>query len=92
MHQPATHERPSALDVLDRVLTKGIVIFYDVDVSVAGLRLIEIDGNVTIMSLRTYTKRVGASPDGETTEAVVSAAEKYLRDLPGGDAPHFAQH
>jgi gas vesicle protein GvpA/GvpJ/GvpM family len=92
VHQPVPEDAPSALDVLDRVLTKGIVIFYDVDISVGGLRVIEIGGSMTVMSLETYTTRMGASPDGETTEAVVSAAEEYLRDLPGGDAPHFAQH
>ena len=92
MQQHVPDDAPSALDVLDRVLTKGIVIFYDINISVSGLRLIEIDGGVTIMSLETYSKRVGASADDETTRAVVSAAEEYLRDLPEGDAPHFRQH
>jgi Gas vesicle protein len=92
MHQHVHGDGPSALDVLDRVLTKGIVIFYDINISVSGLRLVEIDGGVTIMSLETYAKRVDPPADGETTQAVVSAVEEYLRDLPEGDAPHFRQH
>ena len=85
------HDTPTFIDVLDRVLAKGIVIFYDVDVSVTGLRLIEIDGVTTIVSLETYTKRVGAQAGGEATTALITAAEEYLRDLPG-DAPNLNPH
>lgn len=92
MHARPTNDGPTALDVLDRVLTKGIVILYDIDISVGGLRVIEIDGGVTIMSLEMYTKRFAAPADGAGTEALVSAAEQYLRDLPGGDAPHLHPH
>lgn len=86
-----THDAPTFIDVLDRVLSKGIVIVYDIDVSVSGLRLIEIDGMTTIMSLETYTKRVGAQAGGEATTALIAAAEQYLRDLPG-DAPNLNPH
>ena len=85
-------QRPTLVDVLDRVLAKGIVISYDVDVSVAGLRVIEFVGMTTIMSLETYVKRVGPSANDGTSVALVSAAEEYLRDLPRGDGPNLNPH
>ena len=88
-HESLSHV--TLMDVLDRVLAKGIVISYDVDVSVAGLRVIGFVGMTTIMSLETYTKRVGAQAGGEATTALISAAEQYLRDLPG-DAPNLNPH
>lgn len=86
-----SHDTPTFSDVLDRVLAKGIVILYDVDISLSGLRLIEIDGATTIMSLETYTRRVDAQAGGEATTALIAAAEQYLRDLPG-DAPNLHPH
>jgi len=72
------------LDVLDRVLAKGIVILYDVDVSVAGLRIIEISGRTMMMSLETYMKMTEPQPaDRESSEALISATDAYLSRLPG---------
>jgi gas vesicle protein GvpA/GvpJ/GvpM family len=79
-------ERP-LLDVLDRVLAKGIVILYDVDVSVAGLRIIEISGRTMMMSLETYMNMTEPQPaDRESSEALISAANAYLSRLPGHSA------
>ena len=81
-------ERP-LLEVLDRVLSRGIVITYDGDVSVAGLRVVGASGHVTIMSLETCTTMTAPLGDGEITAAIVTAVEEYLHDLPHGDAPHL---
>ena len=84
-----TRDRP-LLDVLDRVLAKGIVILYDVDVSVAGLRLIGISGRTMMMSLETYTKMTEPKPaDRESSEALISAADAYMSRLPG-HPPHLS--
>ena len=45
---------PTFIDVLDRVLDKGIVIDFDVAVIVAGLRTIGVTGHVTVMSVEQY--------------------------------------
>src|SRR5262245_38690415 len=44
------------LDILDRVLDKGIVIDARVKISVAGLELIGVDANVIVASLPTYLR------------------------------------
>lgn len=46
----------SLIDVIDRVLDKGIVIDAWAQVSVAGLELITIDARVVVASLETYLK------------------------------------
>jgi hypothetical protein len=46
----------SLIDVLDRVLDKGIVIDAWVRVSVVGIDLITIEARVTVASIETYLK------------------------------------
>jgi hypothetical protein len=46
----------SLIDVLDRVLDKGIVIDAWVRVSVIGIDLITIEARVTVASIETYLK------------------------------------
>jgi gas vesicle structural protein len=46
----------SFIEVLDRVLDKGIVIDAQARVSVAGIDLMSIDGWVVIASIQTYLK------------------------------------
>jgi len=57
--------RASFIDVLDRVLDKGIVIDGWGTVSVAGIDLIGIDGWVVVASIHTYlsyAESLGLSP------------------------------
>ena len=57
--------RASLIDVLDRVLDKGIVIEGWARVSVAGIDLIGIDGWVVVASIHTYlqyAESLGLSP------------------------------
>ena len=58
---------PSVVDVLDRVLDKGVVVIANVGVSVIGLRLIDLDARVVVSSIDTYVSR------SDTIEAVAYA-------------------
>ena len=48
---------PSFVDVLDRVLDKGVVVDAAMHVSVAGIDLIRVDAHVVIASFDTYLTR-----------------------------------
>lgn len=88
----------SLIDVLDRVLDKGIVIDAWVRVSLVGIDLITVEARVVVASIDTYLKyseAVGtvapaAKPaiDVATHEAVL-AENKSLRSAlaTGGEAP-----
>jgi len=74
----------SLIDVLDRVLDKGIVIDAWVRVSLVGIDLITVEARVVVASIDTYLKyseAVGsvapvskplAATDGRTSEAVLA--------------------
>lgn len=86
--RPTQSPRVQLVDVLERVLTKGIVIVYDVDVSVLGLRLVEIDGHVVILSLETYAQMQDpVAAETETSEALMSAVGEYLHRVTPTDTP-----
>ncbi|HYL13630.1 MAG TPA: gas vesicle protein GvpJ [Terriglobales bacterium] len=53
----------SIIDVLDRVLDKGIVIDAWLRVSLAGLDLVEIQGRVVVASIDTYLTQASALAD-----------------------------
>jgi len=83
----------SLIDVLDRVLDKGIVIDAWVRVSLVGIDLITVEARVVVASIDTYLKYSEAvgqvSPvsrpavDARTHEAVL-AENAALRALAGG--------
>ena len=50
----------SFIDVLDRVLDKGIVIDSWMRVALAGLNLLEIEGRFVVASISTYVSRSDA--------------------------------
>jgi hypothetical protein len=78
----AASDRLPLIDVLDRVLDKGIVITYDIGIAVVGLRVIEIHGNTIVASIETYLHRwEPRATDGEQVDAFTSAADEYLRGL-----------
>jgi gas vesicle structural protein len=53
-------QRASTVDVLERVLDKGIVIDTQIDISIAGIRLINVDARVLVSSFETYLKYADA--------------------------------
>lgn len=50
----------SLIDVLDRVLDKGIVIDAWMRVSVAGLDLVQVKARVVVASIKTYLTHAGS--------------------------------
>ena len=64
----------SLIDVLDRVLDKGIVIDAYVRVSLVGIDLVTVEARVVVASIETYLKY---------SEAVGLMPPRQARDLPG---------
>jgi gas vesicle structural protein len=50
----------STVDVLERVLDKGIVIDAQIDIAVAGISLINVNARVLVSSFRTYLRYADA--------------------------------
>lgn len=60
-----TSRGPSMIDVLDRVLDKGIVIDAWARVSFAGIDVVTVEGRIIVASIHTYlqySEAVGAVP------------------------------
>src|SRR5262245_52200611 len=84
----------SLIDVLDRVLDKGIVIDAWVRVSLVGIDLITVEARVVVASIDTYLKyseAVGAAAtvakpvvDSRTHEAVLAENAALRAQLAGG--------
>lgn len=67
----------SLIDVLDRVLDKGIVIDAYVRVSLVGIDLITVEARIVVASIDTYLKY---------SEAVGITGPSRARELPGPSA------
>jgi len=81
-------EHPELIDVLDRVLDKGIVIVFDINISVVGLRFVEISGNTVIASIDTYRRVTDdAVIQAQHSTALSRAADEFLRRV-----DHHAAH
>ena len=84
----------SLIDVLDRVLDKGIVIDAWVRVSLVGIDLITVEARVVVASIDTYLKyseAVGQTPslasksvDNKTHEAVLAENASLRAQLAAG--------
>jgi gas vesicle structural protein len=82
----AVHGGHSLVDVLDRVLDKGIVIDAWVRVALVGIDLVTVEARVVIASIDTYiryAKAIGAMP---TTAAPRAAGPRELDDLTAENA------
>jgi hypothetical protein len=87
----------SLIDVLDRVLDKGIVIDAWVRVSLVGIDLITVEARVVVASIDTYIKyseAVGTvmpasrpAVDGRTQEAVLAENAALRAQIAGITAP-----
>jgi hypothetical protein len=73
--QRNSSEGASLIDVLDRILDKGVVIDAWVRVSLAGVELITIEGRVVIASIETYLER--AEQLGPTTLAAAPSMARH---------------
>jgi gas vesicle structural protein len=67
----------SLIDVLDRVLDKGIVIDAWVRVSVVGIDLITVEARVVVASIDTYLKYSGAVGQTVTVSRPVIEGKPY---------------
>lgn len=95
-------ERPSSeaslMDVLDRVLDKGVVIDAWIRVSVVGIDLVTVEARVVVASIVTYLHhsaaisdaRPAARPDGETQRRPLSLAESLGWDRDANASPPVA--
>jgi hypothetical protein len=70
----------SLIDVLDRVLDKGIVIDAWVRVSLVGIDLITVEARIVVASIETYLKYSEAV--GQTLAVARPAATEKLSDGP----------
>jgi hypothetical protein len=70
------------LDVLDRVLDKGIVIDAWVKISLAGIELVGLDARVIVASIDTYMRLAGATTAAATAAAVPGSAARPGRTAP----------
>jgi len=88
---PVTREgsRASLIDVLDRVLDKGIVIDAWVRVALVGIDLIAVHARVTVASIDTYLRYsdlLANTLDASRIEHAVSPALRPKRRLVRGHA------
>src|ERR671917_1168778 len=74
----------SLIDVLDRVLDKGIVIDAWVRVSLVGIDLITVEARVVVASIDTYLKYAEAVGQVSTASrpALEPAAEVFITEAP----------
>lgn len=73
----------SLIDVLDRVLDKGIVIDAWVRVSLVGIDLITVEARVVVASIDTYLKyseAVGQVSSGSRPQAEIAAHQNVLAE------------
>jgi len=65
----ATHEGPSTLvDVVERILDKGVVINADITISLVGIELLGIKARIALASLETAAKYGLEFPSGTRTD------------------------
>ena len=71
----------SLIDVLDRILDKGIVVDAWVRISLVGIDLITVEARVVIASIDTYLKYA------EAVGITSTVARPTLAEPPGGGVP-----
>lgn len=74
----------SLIDILDRVLDKGIVVDAWVRISLVGIDLITIEARIVVASIDTYLKyaeAIGLTP-AVSRSAITSGATETVEDEP----------
>jgi hypothetical protein len=77
----------SLIDVLDRVLDKGIVIDAWVRISLVGIDLITVEARIVVASIDTYLKYAEAVGITAPVARPVAAPREEPRDAAGGRGP-----
>jgi gas vesicle structural protein len=75
----------SLIDVLDRVLDKGLVIDAWVPLSDVGIGVITVEGRVVVASTDTYSKELGVSVRQAPTPQPFRSIEDTVHRPPGDD-------
>ena len=70
-----TPGKSNLIDVLDRVIDKGIVIDAWMALSVAGIELVQVEARMIVASIQTYLKHA---------DAVTQVTPGLLARMPGG--------
>jgi hypothetical protein len=78
----AIQRSTEVLDVMERVLNRGIVIEAWVGVSVAGLRLVDVEARILVASFATYVSL--ADTIAATEPVITHASRKPLAPPPSG--------
>ena len=73
-----TPGKSNLIDVLDRVIDKGIVIDAWMALSLAGIELVQVEARVIVASIQTYLKHA---------DAVTQVTPGLLARMPGGALP-----
>lgn len=80
-------EQPSLLDVLDRILDKGIVVDAWVRFSLIGIDFLTVEARIVVASLQTYLKYAeGLSTSGLQSPPAQSPKRRGVR---GGKLPRL---
>ena len=69
----------SHIDVLDRVLDKGIVIDASFRVALVGMDVLTVEANVVVASIATYLRYGEPAPVGSSPAGVDAAKERAER-------------
>jgi hypothetical protein len=72
MSQKPARPGVSTVDVLDRVLDKGIVVDIAAEISLLGLDLVGIEAQIVVASVQTYIERTGPSEGARVPPATAS--------------------
>jgi len=87
--EPQTHRLPTFVDIIDRVLDKGIVIEYYARVSIGGIdTLVTVDGRYIAASFDTY---LGYAESLPTVWKRSNRSPSRLRNLGGAAAGRYAR-
>jgi hypothetical protein len=77
--QPTRDVRATLVDLLDRVLEKGLVISADLIVSVAGVPLIGVNLRACVAGIETMLE-YGIWQDWDEAQRAIAAAERYSKE------------
>jgi gas vesicle protein GvpA/GvpJ/GvpM family len=73
--EPQPHRFPTAVDIIERILDKGIVVEYHARISISGIdTLVTVDARFVAASINTYRRYADALRDARMVNAAVGFA------------------
>jgi hypothetical protein len=91
-HEPAddVHGEARLLDVLERVLDKGVVVHPDERITTAGLELLRVRGRVAVTSIETYLTDAAVVLTGSPVPTATATQLPAAAQLPADPVPPAA--